>query len=235
MSKNNAIISFEGLDCSFKETNYKKYTFHLREMRGDYFKIHKESFPRYGNWSAMGVEKWLNGSFDRDVLKAHPTAVNSLYCMDRFSYWYETCEDGTRRIDLLNDKDNYHYFVFDRYTLSNFIYNPIYPNEVNYNDFNFDKDLFAIPHADVTVWMRMNNFDVLSKLIAQKENKDKNELDTDFLRKVWERSEKIISSDIFEKSGIRLVVVECLNPDGTTRDKKDLADYIWGAVCRSIR
>ena len=46
--KNHAIISFEGLDCSFKETNYKYYTSKLRQMRGeDYFKIHKEELKKY--------------------------------------------------------------------------------------------------------------------------------------------------------------------------------------------
>ena len=73
----------------------------------------------------------------------------------------------------------------------------------------------------------MKSFDVLSKLIAQKENRDQNELDIEFLRAVWERSEQIIHSDIFDKLGIELVVVDCLNNDDTIKSRFELNEYIW--------
>ena len=228
MAKNHAIIAFEGLDCSFKETNYNSFVFHLREMRSPMgFKIHTENFPRYGNKACIAAERWLNGSYDRAMLKQHPKAVCSFYSIDRLDYWYKKKSDGIRRIELLNDTEKFHYFVFDRYSLSNPIYNPLHPGEINIEDFVFDRDIYGIPNPTKVVWMRMKNFDVLAGLIAQKENKDQNELDIEFIRGVWERSEQIIASDIFDKLGIELIVVDCLNNDNSIKNRLELSEYVW--------
>lgn len=235
MPKYNSIIAFEGLDCSFKETNYKSFLYKLRDMRGPYFKIHKESFPRYNNSSAIGIKKWLNGDFDRDVLMNLPEARKMLYSLDRFSYWYDSADttDGTRRIELLNDTNNFHYFVFDRYSLSNTIYNPNDKNDLSIDDFLFDKDKFAIPNPNVIVWMRMKNFDVLKNLILKKNNKDENETDLEYLEEVWNRSEKMISND-FRSLSIKLLVVECLDKDNNIRSREELNAEIWERICWSI-
>ena len=231
MKSNNVIIAFEGLDNSFKETNHISFLNMLKYMRfGDYYKIHSESFPRYGHWSAKGLEKWLDGSIDRTMLKSHTKAINSLYSIDRLSYWYESDENGYRNIDFLNDKDKFHYFVFDRYNLSNTIYNPIHPGEVNIEDFTFDHDVYGIPNPNVIIWMRMRNFDVLADLISKKKNRDMNELEIDFLKDKWDRSEQIISSSIFDQLGIKLIVVDCLNDDDTIKSKTDISNYIWKSV-----
>jgi len=234
--KKNTIIAFEGLDCSFKETNYKTFLRHLKDMRlKPGFNIYSESFPRYGNWACKHVEKWLDGTFDRSMLKAHPKAVDSLYSLDRFAYWYEANGEGHRRIERLDDTSAFNYFVFDRYNLSNTIYNPIHPGEVHIEDFTFDRDIYGIPNPDVIVWMRMRDFDVLPDLLYKKENKDQNELDIEFLRGVWERSEEIIHSAIFKHLGINLVVVDCLNEDGTIKTREELSNFIWKSVCASIK
>ena len=117
--------------------------------------------------------------------------------------------------------------VFDRYILSNTIYNPIHPNEIHVEDIIYNTDEFSVPRPDVIVWMRMNNFDVLAKQLSAKQNKDMNELDLDYLRQVWERSEQIINSDIFNKTRIKLIVVDCLYANNKIRPREELADYIW--------
>ena len=232
MFKNYTIIAFEGLDCSFKKTNYKSFLHRLTQTRSPSgFSIHTESFPRYGKEVCTATERWLNGSYDRSMLLKHPKAVNSFYCIDRLDYWYNKQSDGTRNIDLLQDTEKFHYFVFDRYNISNAIYNPIYPGQVNEEDFVFDRDIYGIPNPTRIVWMRMKSFDVLSNLIAQKQNKDQNELNIEFLRGVWERYEQIIHSDIFDKLGIELVVVDCLNKDNTLKTRSELCNYIWAGAC----
>jgi thymidylate kinase len=239
-NKNHCIISFEGLDCSFKETNYEALVSNLEHMRDmqiitgvEPFCLHRESFPRYGSWSAVSVEKWLNGSFDRNVLKHLPKAIDSMYSIDRFAYWYEKDgKTGKRQIDLLDD-NSYHLFVFDRYNLSSAIYNPIHPDSVHIEDFTFDSENYAIPNPDITFWMRMSSFDVLAGLIANKKNKDANELDLDFLRSVWERSEKVINStDIFDSIGTKLIIVDCLNPDFSIKSRKEIERYIYSKMPR---
>lgn len=242
---NYTIIAFEGLDCSFKETNFKAFTAHLRDMRDSRgFNIVTESFPRYGHPAAYHLEQWLGNHYDRDILKAHPAATDSLYSIDRFDYWYhkpnyEEENDPTdyRWIDIINGKvgaDKFTYFVFDRYNLSNTIYNAIYPG-IDIRDFTFDSDMFAIPNPNIIVWMRIRSFDVLCELVSQKRNKDANELDTEYLRRVWERSEDIIKSDIFDKLGIKLIVVDCLDEDLNIKSRDEIREYIWKQVCGAVK
>ena len=139
MSKNNKIIAFEGLDCSFKETNFKSFVHSLYTVRDEKgFAIHTESFPRYGYWAAKPAECWLNGKYDRNILQHYPMAKCALYNVDRMDYWLSKNEDGITNLDLLNSEDKFHYFIFDRYILSNTIYNPIHPGEVHIEDFVFE-------------------------------------------------------------------------------------------------
>jgi thymidylate kinase len=242
---NHTIIAFEGLDCSFKETNFKAFVSHLRDMRDPSgFNIITESFPRYRHPAAYHLEQWLGNRYDRSLLKAHPSAVDSFYSIDRFDYWYnkpnyEEVGDPSdyRWIDIVDGKvsaDKFTYFVFDRYNLSNTIYNPIYPG-IDIRDFTFDSDTYAIPNPNIVVWMRMRSFDVLCNLLAQKQNKDANELDTEFLRGVWERSEAIIQSDIFDKLGIKLIVVDCLDEDLNIKSRDEICEYIWEQICKAVK
>lgn len=236
---NSAIIAFEGLDCSFKETNFNKFVEHLTVMRGannldSYFSVHSESFPRYGKPGCAFVSNWLNGTFDRSMLKANPSITDTFYALDRFEYWFERNSDGVRHIDLLNNYDKFRYFVFDRYNISNAIYNPIYPG-VDKRDFTFDRDKFQIPLPDIVVWFRMHSFDKLCEFIAAKEEKDSNELDIEFLRKVWERSEEIISSDVFRQLGIKLIVIECLDKNGNPRPKPEIDWNVWTSITSAVR
>lgn len=245
MPKNNSvIIAFEGLDCSFKETNYNRFLAHLHNFRttcdnelGDdiynYVSIYNESFPRYGHNGCCFVEGWLDDTFDRDMLKANPEIIDSFYALDRFWYWYARNGNGTRMIDLINNTDKFRYFVFDRYNISNAIYNPVYPG-VDIRDFNFDYKNFKIPKPDIVVWMRMHSFDKLCELIASKKEKDANEFDIEFIRKAWERSEEIIKSDVFDILGIKLIIIECLDENGNARSKSELDWNVWSAVTSCI-
>lgn len=231
------IIAFEGLDCSFKETNHKEFVRRLTEESLLYCKdkanVISESFPRYGNWSTAGVTKWLNGELCRAHLKDFPEAVDCLYSIDRLGYWFEISPNGAKNIDLLHNT-NTHCFVFDRYNLSNALYNPLSKYDTTLDDIMFDNDAFGIPNADIIVWMRMSDFDVLTNLIAKKKDKDANELDIKFLRDVWERSERLINSDLLQTAGINLIVIDCFNEDKTIKTKEELADEVWNKVMELI-
>ena len=169
---NGIIIAFEGLDCSFKETNYNAFKTKMKEKYGEE-KIFTESFPRYENESTANVKKWLQGEFDRNHLMKYPLGINSLYSIDRLSYWFEKNNSGNYMINNLRGcPDNF--FCFDRYNFSNSLYNP---KNAKYgqklpciDDFNFDLYTFGIPNPNIVIWMRMKNFDVLADLLAKKEN-----------------------------------------------------------------
>ena len=228
---NGRIIAFEGLDNSFKETNYKAFVARLR-YEAD-IEIVTESFPRYGTQHALMLEKWLDGSLDRDHMKAHPVATCNLYCADRLAYWYESVHGTQRNIEKLRDRtpDHESVFVFDRYRSSNAIYNPMLdPDNVTVEDLKYDEKVYGIPTPDIVVWMRIKYFEVLERLIAQKANKDLNELDTSFIRGVWERSERAIKTNVFASAGINLIVIDVIDDDGNIKTRKQLADEIYTRI-----
>lgn len=238
------IIAFEGLDNSFKETNYKAFVSRLRslqsrnDVRNDIrnLEIKTESFPRYGTQPAIMLEKWLDGSLDRQHMKDHPIATCNLYCMDRLAYWYESVHGMERNIDKLKNQESV--FIFDRYSSSNAIYNPMTNlHNVSVVDLLYDEKTYGIPTPDIVVWMRMRDFGVLEHLIAKKANKDLNELDTSYIREVWERSERAINSNVFASAGINLIVIDVLNDDisvasdtGIIKSREQLADEIWRRI-----
>ena len=235
-SNNGIIIAFEGLDCSFKETNYNSFVQKMEEKYGKE-KIFTESFPRYDNESAINVKKWLQGQFDRDHLMKYPLVVNSLYSIDRLSYWYEKDESENCMINLLKDQPD-NFFCFDRYNFSNSIYNPKnskYGQKIPcIDDFNFDSYTFGIPNPNIVVWMRMKNFDVLAELLSKKEGKDKNEVNLEFIHDVWERMEYVIKWNYCKELGIKSVIAECLDENNNIRSREDIANDIWNQVSKRI-
>jgi len=227
------IIAFEGLDNCFKETNYKAFINRLRYEYGSEAEIHIESFPRYGNQNCMAVEKWLDGSYDREICLKNPKAVCSFYMTDRFGYWFERVHGQRSNAEILYSTaagQKKTCFVFDRYNISNAIYNPRNAGTPSTLDITYETTECGIPKADIVVWMRMRDFNVLEELIAKKKNKDKNELDLDFLYNAWVRSENFLTNHILEECGIKVIVIEILDKDGNIRSKKDLADEVWNKI-----
>lgn len=237
MNKKGIIIAFEGLDCSFKETNYNEFVSRMKSEYGEE-KIFTESFPRYDNESTINVKKWLQGKFDRNHLMKYPSGVNSLYSIDRLSYWFEEDDNGKRMIENLWDSPD-NFFCFDRYNFSNSIYNP---KNIKYgkktsclDDFTFDSRIFGIPNPSIVVWMRMKNFDVLADLLSKKESKDKNETNLDFIHDVWTRMEYVIKWDYCKELGLESVVAECLDENDNIRSREDIANDIWIQTSKIIK
>lgn len=237
------IIAFEGLDCSFKETNYKEFVSRLKRdypSKQDF--IITESFPRYRNKGSYFLSKWLDGTYDREMLMTRPLAVNSMYCLDRLDFWqtkiplFNTRGQTKKPIDLR--KEQTHCFVFDRYSFSNAIYNPAH-GHLGYmpsiDDFNYDINIYGNPNPDIVVWMRMGDFSVLKNLIEQKSETDKNEKDIDFIHEVWNRSEHVLKHNYFRhRSDINssLIVIDCLDSQNNIRTKEDLANEVYLRVMR---
>ncbi len=222
------IIAFEGLDCSFKETNYIKFINRISSDMPDQ-DIITASFPRYQEDSSIFLKKWLNNEYDRELLSKKPLAINSCYALDRLDFWMG--KNNIFRRSMMNYRDRF-CFIFDRYSYSNSIYNPMYPNQMpNINDFKFDNDTFGIPYPDIVVWMRMKNFGVLLDLISQKKDKDKNELDTAFLEMVWNRSEYMIKHNWFEEDlPTSFITIDCLNDYDMIKSRDLIASEVYKQV-----
>ena len=258
ISSSNLIISFEGLDCCFKETNYNLFLDDIRN-NNDFKdkKIFAESFPRYGKDLCKPIEKWLNGKLDRDVLNSLPLAKKSLYAIDRMDYWHSIHNENDSSDDTyyINDGIEYDfhyngslydyksnmnnlYFIFDRYTFSNTLYNPIglYKSKITADEVLFEDNFFKVPKPDIVVWMRATNFEFIKDQLIAKKNKDKNELDLEYLESVWERSENMISNydEFFWYYGINIIPIDINNIDLTPRSKESIAREVKNSIYELI-
>lgn len=212
------IIAFEGLDNCFKETNFKHFSKNLKNEFPNEL-ILTESFPRYGYQSCISVEKWLDGSLNRDMLKKYPQAINNLYAVDRLHYWYENTHGQKNNMQMLEETNAC--FIFDRYTISGIIYNPIKSIDI-YDNLLFEHNAFGIPNPDIVVWLRNNNLEDFLENLNKKINKDKNETDIEYLKNVYEKSEFIINSDIFKIAGIDLIVIDINSKDELCKYKSEM-------------
>lgn len=241
------IISFEGLDCCFKETNYNTFLSKLLANHNEsYVNIFFESFPRYGQDMCIPVEKWLSGKIDRSTLSSLPLAKNTLYALDRMDYWHGVSEEMDMEYDCntlyqYKQKNKRACFVFDRYSISNIIYNPIngdFDAPVTREEILFEETFFKVPRPDIVVWLRATDFEFIREGLAAKQNKDKNELDLTYLEKVWKRSERIIKEDrtnnILGYYGIRIIPININNPDLTPRTREEVAQEVEEEVYHMI-
>lgn len=121
--KNNVtMISFEGMDCSYKETNSNRLANILGIMG---YEVELVSFPRYNNPSAYFVEEYLSGkikvdgndTMDRAICSG--TTVCLFYVMDMIK-WYNEYIDKLMKEENLEDKKRI--VIFDRYAYSNMYY-----------------------------------------------------------------------------------------------------------------
>lgn len=121
--KNNVtMISFEGMDCSYKETNSNRLA-NIIGIIG--YEVELVSFPRYKNPSAYFVEQYLSGNIkvdgnttmDRAICSG--TTVCLFYVMDMIK-WYNEYIDKLMKEENLEDKKRI--VIFDRYAYSNMYY-----------------------------------------------------------------------------------------------------------------
>jgi dTMP kinase len=138
--KNNVtMISFEGMDCSYKETNSNKLA-NIIGIIG--YEVELVSFPRYKNPSAYFVEQYLSGNIkvdgnttmDRAICSG--TTVCLFYVMDMIK-WYNEYIDKLMKEENLEDKKRI--VIFDRYAYSNMYY-PIPDMFKTITKFNLSKE-----------------------------------------------------------------------------------------------
>ena len=187
--KNNIpMITFEGMDCSYKETNSNRLK---TELENQGYEVELVSFPRYNNPSAYFVEKYLSGNIKvnrsdtvGDLIYSAIT-VCLLYVVDMFK-WYNEYIDKLIGVDKLDEKKRI--VIFDRYVYSN-LYYPI-PNLFEIIRISYSKEevedtvvefqnkivkqvmkSFDIPKVDLIIKM-VSDRNLLYEKVKEK-NKDK--------------------------------------------------------------
>ena len=235
---NAKIIAFEGPDHSFKSTAFKAFCKKFKQQIHDTLVI-TQKFPQYESWSGQGVTKWLTGELDRSYIQQYPKSVALLYSFDRIGYWLDKRPDGKRNIDYIYGTDRKVVFIFDRYSMSNALYQPVYTDE-NGNPTRLEVIRepieLGIPAADVYVLMRASNKDSWLTNISKKEQKDENEKDFSFMSKVWDRA-SVIDQSMFEDTGTILHIEDIQSPEDPMlfKSRKAISDEIWNKVFPIIR
>lgn len=162
------LIDFEGLDCSFKETNSKKLAEHLNAKRYE--------FPNYSSESSYFVRQFLSGKY-KDIEGADHIML--AYLMEMFDVW---------NTKVLPDiKNGLEIVIFDRFWYSNLYYQckshrdrialQIIVNELK------------LPNCNMMFKM-ITNFNLTMKKIKEKNSKDILESDESNMRKVHNRFSK---------------------------------------------
>ena len=72
-------IVFEGLDCSFKETNSNKLYEYIKETHPE-INVKIVHFPRYGEPACCMVEKYLKGEYKNENATTFMKSLPFLFC-----------------------------------------------------------------------------------------------------------------------------------------------------------
>lgn len=105
----NHIVTFEGTDCSFKETNANKLKDYIEKELG--YNAIVFSFPNYYSNSSQPLTIYFKEI--RKHKELSPKMINMLYVVDFFITWY-------RQIKQYYDKK--YIIIFDRWYYSNIYY-----------------------------------------------------------------------------------------------------------------
>jgi len=125
------IIVFEGLDCSFKETNSIALTNYIGKDAKRY------TFPDYDNDRSYYIKQFLGKNYPEDISKK---IIRSMYLMEMYDKW---------NIEIKEDiKNGIRYIIFDRFWYSGLYYNC--SNDNDYNDLTMEAlHTYRLPVADL--------------------------------------------------------------------------------------
>lgn len=232
------IITFEGLDCSFKETNFKEFISRLKKKFPESVdsanrNLFAESFPRYGVYSAAPVEKFLHNVIKRKNLTATQRSI--LYSVDRMCFWNEVNAFDEMDTMLERYKSGEYCFIFDRYITSNPMYNYTgEPCSAYPEDFTLETIQFVAPSPDILVCFRYTNFDHFLNILAKKKNKDVIEMNTEYLHSVWERFNYLIDKGLFYLFYRCKTIVIDIDDGSQIKNEKEIAEDVWNKVSETV-
>lgn len=184
------IIVFEGLDCSFKETNSKALAEYLENELG--LKAKLFSFPVYKNDSSFFVREYLKGSYGSDPALINGDLASTFYMMDQFHIW-------KTQIQRYYEQD--YAIILDRFWTSCLVLQACKPyrvtggrapetttiqkiNEHIRNITNMATDLFNLPNPDIILKMTMHFENIVDLLKEKNSDNDIHENRLDFLQNI---------------------------------------------------
>lgn len=200
------IIAFEGIDCSFKETN-SKATSKYFEDRG--FNVNYITFPNYELNSGKKIKSYLLGH-------SNLTQLNCFLLQEA----NKVTDMNNNQIWNMNTKGK-KVTIIDRYRMSNQAY--------MYNIKELDEDIFNsnryhLPDPDIIIYIDMDP-DISNKLLYKRAKEqnievDLNESDTEFQK--WVRNNYL---KLLKESKSKVLIVKAYDDNGI-RSKEDIFNDI---------
>lgn len=215
-------IAIEGGDGAGKGTQSKLVVERLRASGRAAFGT---SFPRYGQASAVMVEKFLRGEFGSPA-EVSPYAISSYYAIDRYAAAAEIrahLEAGTT-------------VIADRYWMSNLAYQSIKVPDAERASFvawldDYEYVRLGIPRPDLTIVIgapvAARDANVLKKAdraYLEGAKQDVNEKDMTMQERVE------AAYHYYAERLPNHVLVDCTAPDGTLHPVNVCHDLVWEQV-----
>ena len=83
------MVTFEGTDCSFKETNAKQLVDYIQNELG--YKAKLFSFPNYESDSSYLLRNYFKNT--RHMKQLSPEKISTLYALDFYDSWYNKIKE----------------------------------------------------------------------------------------------------------------------------------------------
>ena len=192
-------IDFEGLDCSFKETNSKRLVDQINSEGK--FKAVRFEFPNYLSESSCMVKTMLSGEYidnpilrynmgkptDGDISYAEYNHMNSIKTSNAIASMYMADMYHTLHTEIAKAiSSGVDVIVTDRWWYSNLYYN------ANCNDLESIKNimhlaigLYDLPEADYVFFIHNSSSDIILEKLAKKKNKDIFECNKEYINATY--------------------------------------------------
>lgn len=170
------IIAFEGLDCTYKETNSKALYDHLRKyLSEDQVKL--VHFPNYDSQSSYFVREYLHEKYDNsDVFmsdmskKKKLKIIANFYLLDMFDWWSKL-DKKTVKVVII---DRWFYSMMYYLTKSINKHTPDPNKRVSYAStiYKMATEMYKLPMADIVFRMENDIGTVLEKTVERAKEED---------------------------------------------------------------
>lgn len=204
------LIAFEGLDCSFKETNSVTLLRYLESLGHEAYLY---AFPRYGEKSVYFVDQFLKGGYNlQNNTDLNPYSISLFYALDRFDKW-------EKEIKPIYESRNDAIIILDRWTMSNMFFQSARSTSLNPGNLDpvsfvhvIENSVLKLPVEDLTIFMDVP-YDLSREILANrhKETKttDTNESNNEFMKAVYDNSPKVIDYINEQAWGANIHTVDC--------------------------
>lgn len=232
------IITFEGLDASFKETNSNRLAERLKDNGYD---VHIFHLPQYNNPSCYFVEEFLAGNYKHTGIDIEPIAKSVFYALDRFDLY------SKKIMPILENATDKTVIVLDRWTASNIFYQTaMYEDSYNFqikfgNIYSLEHDIFKLPIENGIIFMD-TPYNTAIKVLGERSKKDYIESNSKWMKKVFDNIDRVLENYLLKSNMIfkdkqeafQYYKVSTVDSDGELLSKDQIFEKVYIAALKIL-